>query len=169
MVSANRFWVGSNNSGVLVFDKEMQIDGADHVFLWSVRHREMQQYAADLARPHLRTVKDNEVVSSAIESYLAWHGAFATSWLSEELRYQGARKAKGAAEEQARRSLAERHAQYLASTGLANNGTRLASSRNFHRTPPCWRCGKQLDNSADIECISCGWIICSCGACGCSR
>lgn len=36
-----------------------------------------------------------------------------------------------------------------------------------HRTPPCYACGRGLDNAVDHECACCGWIICVCGACGC--
>lgn len=33
------------------------------------------------------------------------------------------------------------------------------------RDSDCWRCHKLLNNSDFPECINCGWIICSCGAC----
>lgn len=35
------------------------------------------------------------------------------------------------------------------------------------RTPNCYSCKKPLDNLSNIECSKCGWIKCSCGACGC--
>lgn len=36
-----------------------------------------------------------------------------------------------------------------------------------HRTPHCWNCKRGLDNYYQLECTSCWWIVCPCGACGC--
>ena len=36
-----------------------------------------------------------------------------------------------------------------------------------HRISNCYACKKPLDNLKEIECNRCGWIVCSCGACGC--
>ena len=129
----------------------------------------MESYVAELARPHIASVKEDKVISSTIDAYLEWYKQHGTKWLSEESQYQEARKKKESAEVNRRLELAEKHAQYLSSRGLTNDGTRLASSGQLHRTPPCWRCGERLDNSVDIECAACGWIICNCGACGCGR
>jgi hypothetical protein len=47
-------------------------------------------------------------------------------------------------------------------------GIRRASpQKRNHRVTHCWSCKKNLDNSIDFECMSCGWILCRCGACGC--
>ena len=34
-------------------------------------------------------------------------------------------------------------------------------------TKQCYSCKEELDNSVDLECSNCGWIVCICGACGC--
>lgn len=60
-----------------------------------------------------------------------------------------------------------RHHQFLADRGLSGRGTRRAVERN--RASFCWNCKQPVDNSIDLECSVCRWIICgSCGACGCT-
>jgi hypothetical protein len=31
----------------------------------------------------------------------------------------------------------------------------------------CYSCKSLLTNATELECASCGWILCKCGACGC--
>ena len=43
-------------------------------------------------------------------------------------------------------------------------------TRNYHsdhRVTHCWHCKTHLDGSRHHNCRRCGWIECSCGACGC--
>jgi len=40
---------------------------------------------------------------------------------------------------------------------------------NPNRIPNCYRCKKQLDDYNLFVCSTCGWIICKCGACGCTK
>lgn len=42
------------------------------------------------------------------------------------------------------------------------------SSKIHRRKASCFRCKTILDNHLNHECNSCGWILCMCGACGCS-
>ena len=44
---------------------------------------------------------------------------------------------------------------------------RKASSYKTLRAAHCWACHHPIDNQSMYECVSCGWIICFCGACGC--
>jgi len=37
------------------------------------------------------------------------------------------------------------------------------------RTTACWACHMPLDSIMSQTCPVCGWLICSCGACGCNR
>ncbi len=65
-----------------------------------------------------------------------------------------------------RKEIITAHEKFLLSKDLPYNGIRTNKNRR-HRTTHCYNCKKPLDNSVDVECNSCGWIICSCGACGC--
>ncbi len=62
----------------------------------------------------------------------------------------------------------EDHKKRILAAGLPYHGTRQPASRS-HRVTHCWRCAQQLDNTVDLECVGCGWIICACGACGCEH
>ena len=59
------------------------------------------------------------------------------------------------------------HANFLASRGLPPQTLRRSTRERSHRITHCWSCKSPLDNSIDLECPACNWIICACGACGC--
>lgn len=59
-----------------------------------------------------------------------------------------------------------KHKNFLSEMGIAYQGTRKAGQK-LHRVAHCWKCATLLDSKLDVECIACGWILCSCGACGC--
>lgn len=61
----------------------------------------------------------------------------------------------------------ERHKRFMEMTGRVYQGVG-PSYQKERRVTHCWFCKSELDNSIDIECRSCGWIICGCGACGCN-
>jgi hypothetical protein len=61
----------------------------------------------------------------------------------------------------------ERHRQFLANAG--RSAPKTVRARKKSRASYCWNCRQPVDNSIDLECSGCGWIICgSCGACGCT-
>lgn len=66
-------------------------------------------------------------------------------------------------------SIEDRHKRFLRERGLPDNGTRPAIATRLHRVTYCWSCKEHLDNDVDLECATCGWILCDCGACGCGR
>lgn len=57
------------------------------------------------------------------------------------------------------------HKNFLRDHGKPDLGTR--STSNKFRVTHCYSCKNELDSELYMECRSCGWIICSCGACGC--
>ncbi|WP_133300540.1 hypothetical protein [Seongchinamella sediminis] len=59
------------------------------------------------------------------------------------------------------------HSAHLKKLGLASTGTRPRSKQHPIRVTHCWSCTRDLDSTIDLECCSCGWILCRCGACGC--
>ena len=59
----------------------------------------------------------------------------------------------------------ERHRQFLENAGRSAQQTVRARKKN--RASFCGDCKQSLDNSIDLECTGCGWIVCGyCGACG---
>lgn len=63
--------------------------------------------------------------------------------------------------------LEERHRAKVAETNKQYLGVRLAQGGRRKRVTHCYSCKSALDNSINLECKACGWILCSCGACGC--
>lgn len=65
-------------------------------------------------------------------------------------------------------SITDRHREKLNKIGIDYRGVRLATQCNQkRRVTHCYCCKKPLDNNVDIECVSCNWILCICGSCGC--
>lgn len=82
------------------------------------------------------------------------------------LKAQERKKRKDDAKEAELRML-DRHKANLANIGRDYLGVRPSSESRVHRVSHCYSCKKDLDNTVDVECVSCGWILCRCGACGC--
>ena len=57
------------------------------------------------------------------------------------------------------------HRQFLRDRGAPYLGTQ-PTTKGF-RVTHCYSCKTDLNNELYKECRACGWIICSCGACGC--
>ena len=59
------------------------------------------------------------------------------------------------------------HSNFLTRIGKPFLGYVDGSKPHYRRVTHCYSCKRTLDNSLDIECKACAWIICPCGACGC--
>lgn len=66
-----------------------------------------------------------------------------------------------------RETLPARHRARIEELGLEYRGIRSATKARNRRVTHCWSCKDGLDNAVDVECALCGWILCTCGACGC--
>ena len=61
------------------------------------------------------------------------------------------------------------HAENLKDIGAPNHG--IGEIRLKTRVNHCnkRKCRRTVDNTYDLECLSCGWIVCArCGSCGCN-
>lgn len=60
----------------------------------------------------------------------------------------------------------QRHRQFLFEKGLSP----VDAIRTPHapRKAHCFRCAVELDGAVELECPLCAWMVCECGACGCS-
>ena len=136
----------------------------------------MGKYIADLIRKRIKPSRNLSEASIHIQAYQDWRGSSGDDWLASELSYYASRNQREAAEERARlereriaaMTPAERHKERLEKLGKEYLGVRPAAPNPLrHRTTHCYACKESLDNSIDIECAACGWILCDCGACGC--
>jgi hypothetical protein len=59
------------------------------------------------------------------------------------------------------------HQEKMEWAGKKYKGFRQREIKKLSRVTHFYSCKEQLDNSIDIECVSCNWILCWCGACGC--
>ena len=64
-----------------------------------------------------------------------------------------------------KKAVVNAHKAFLKKHRIGHKGTRIGFTT---RTEPiCVVCNRSNDGSIDLECNICGWVICSCGACGC--
>jgi len=65
------------------------------------------------------------------------------------------------------RKLERKNRLFLQMLGKKFAGTRKRDMSLPLRSTHCYSCKSGIDSSTDLECVRCGWILCSCGACGC--
>lgn len=173
-----KYWVGKRNDSQFrwVFDKRMQHEDSRMVYLFNADTLRMSEHPKEFARSVLVTVRDADR-SAAIAAYEEWHTHKGATFLKEdESRRRRAileRNAKEEAEnlrraveeEERRQETIARHKAYLEKHGKKYAG--VTESSMLHRVTHCYACMKHLDSDVSIECNTCGWLICSCGACGC--
>lgn len=70
--------------------------------------------------------------------------------------------------EEKRKQTIDRHRARITDMGREYRGAIIEKGKVI-RNAHCWSCKSQLSNASDVECASCGWIVCSCGACGCGK
>jgi hypothetical protein len=64
-----------------------------------------------------------------------------------------------------KKAVVSAHKAFLKKHRIGHKGTRLGFTTRAE--PICYVCNRSNDGSIDLECNICGWVICSCGACGC--
>ena len=171
-------WIGKLNQKTLVFDSSMQLPDCPHVFLWNTTSRAMEKYVPSVVKSLIRTNRVPEIAVHAATAYETWKHNDSQDWIEEEAKYYAERTAKearekaqrnclAAAREKARETLVERHRKALQTVGGTYLGVRKPSAPRNPRITHCYSCNGHLDNSIDIECAACGWILCICSACGC--
>lgn len=187
-------WVGEVEGEARVYDPAIQLPDCPHLFLWDPLSREMGKFIANLTRQRIKPHSNPEAAANHVKAYQQWHMLHGASWLEGEKRYYESRKlreveqekerlkreqerlererweAERAAEAEriAKLTPAERHKEHLEKLGKEYRGVRPATrDPRKRRITHCYSCKQRLDNSIDIECVSCNWILCKCGACGC--
>jgi hypothetical protein len=169
---AEQLWVGRLEEQSLVYDPSIQLPECPHVFLWNPATNEMEKYLAAGVRKHIKPHDRPQDVVAHIASYNAWKAIHSAAWLDEEKQYYEDRRLGEALDEEARVAarvtLEERHRLQLEKFGKAYYGLRAATGERRRRETHCYACKDALDNTIQVECVSCGWILCNCGACGCT-
>ena len=177
MKKDNDIWVGSfsNTGSIIVYDPSMQIQGQKNIYAYSVARGVMRQFDPEDIRQKVTTLA-HETRFQEIALYELWkeqHGsAFLASEplrLSDEAgRIDAANVRKAKEDEKNAAEIIRRHNEYLEDNGLPIPERRVLAP-STPRMTHCWNCKKPLSNLISVECESCKWIICSCGACGCGK
>lgn len=139
MTADGQIWVGIlEDEGPVVFDPRRQnSNDRQRAILWSSTDQKFSGYYKDMVKKYLTPTSDPILRESILGQY--------EDFLAHEIEIN--------------------HKNRLEELGIKYTGTSVSSKR--HRATHCYNCKNNLDNSIDIECNTCGWILCSCGACGC--
>jgi len=163
--STSSFWVGvvQETNAVLVFDDAVQT-GTDTEYWFSLRLGNMRSISKAhglKSRMTQLTYDDSKV---AISEYLKWKDLHLVSFLQEAI---GQLEKQIGDIDSRKLETVNRHQVFLRSigkTGLASASNKSARHRYIAN---CYRCREGLDSQLNLQCGSCHWLICQCGACGC--
>ena len=157
-----KVWVGVLDDVLLVFDEEIQLENSPHVFLWNVQAKEMQKYDPALLKKWIQKATAPSVIDAAESEYTAFKPTVVKEWLDIEIPRTRMRIAKDL-----ENTPEFRHKSKMNELGKKYLGVRVSARKRPHRVTICYACRATLDNTMQLECAACGWIICGCGACGC--
>jgi len=170
--------------GSVVFDSSIQLDDGS-VLLYVLNKDDVKKYIFDTEdRTMIWEVNDEDKIQELSKKYSSWK-KFYSSRLKALARKEPTlikqhtkdraellhrQKLKDRAELLHRQKLKDRaellHRQKLEEMGVSYIGIR-SNSTKIHRVTHCYDCKQGLDSTINLECMSCGWILCKCGACGC--
>lgn len=157
------------DSDLLVYDYPAQLKGTQLRY-YSLEFKTWRMLPSSSGAPQLKPVHGQEH-EAAVEAYrISTEGQ-----TIERATRDAAQASQQASEDAARRKegsftrsgAVERHRAFLSRLGLLPPGIRESSTASGRRMARCYSCRSALDSAANLECLACNWIICSCGACGC--
>ena len=163
----SRFRVGYDNEGTYVWDRNIQPECKWLCLLWCYDNKTFDIYETRLVKSYVKPVAEPALEALAIESYRTWDSENGTNFFNGK-RIELINNIKASLEAKTT-ALNEKHRTFLREKGLPDNGVRPVTEGRSHRVTHCWNCKGHLDNTVNVECATCGWIICNCGACGCGR
>lgn len=159
-MSSEAYWVGSRegSAGLWLYDPSVVHDNPKMIYLFRADDGVMAAHSRNV-RNYLSTVTDHRR-GTAIDRYLRWYQQHGAGFVVAD------RERKEREVEERRKKSIERHQEYLKEHGKQYSGV-IEGSTKKHRTTHCYSCKDSLDSSLHLECKSCSWLICYCGACGC--
>jgi hypothetical protein len=155
-----KLWVGNREGSkmVWVYDPDLEHVDQKMVYLFSTKTKKMKAYEKAFSRNVLQTMEGSQA-TDAIKQYLEWKEKFAKDFLDRDTNNYLSQL------ETRREETKRRHEEYLEKFGKENKGTSI--SKREHRVTHCYNCTQPLESGLFLECNSCSWLICYCGACGC--
>ncbi|HEV2150329.1 MAG TPA: hypothetical protein VGR37_23215 [Longimicrobiaceae bacterium] len=164
--NGGNLWIGrhSADGDILVFDPEVSDPAAGNVSLFSLTQFRHRVFPRSVVAARIPEVTDPDELARAEQRYREWPA------LKEE-REQERAVERGEVAERQRQGAIDRHRHFMEERGVPYEGVRdtgtgkTAGARR--RRTKCHSCGIALDDFAASECLVCGGVLCSCGACGC--
>ncbi len=167
-MNRDHLWVGKPEGSQMtfVFDEKMKHEDPSMVYLFSAKTGSMNEYKKAFARHRLKTVKGSEK-EYAISLYVAWHAKNGRSFLQNVHERATCEMTKHAELiEKKKRQAIRNHKEFIEKLGLEYQGVQPLEPKH-RRITHCYACKGHIDSNINIQCASCGWLICSCGSCGC--
>jgi hypothetical protein len=152
---------------IVVLDNRLYPLDKNKIFAYSLKDNMLKEYNKSAIISMGEIVEGSERIA-ALSKYQHWRDSETGLKQFSEIAAKQQREEEilKNLKEQAFQEALDKHKQYLDNLGIEYKGVKQADDKK-HRVAHCWRCKGHLDNSTDVECGVCGWILCSCGACGC--
>lgn len=166
--SNSDLWVGAfiKTGALILYDPKLQMAGHEWVNLYSKNKDGVRPFERSVVREKIRRASPAEQ-EQALRAYAEWeqkdNGAFVASELLEKEKKERKRTSDLLFNENQIRI--ERHKEFLGKSGKTGEAI-VVESRN-NRTTHCYSCKCNLSSNSNLECTTCHWLICECGACGC--
>lgn len=161
-------WVGAyiKTGALILYDPKLQIAGHEWVNLYSVNKDGIRPFERTVVRNKIRCASHTEH-EYALRAYEAWaqkdDGSFVAAELLDKEQEEKRRSSDLLLNDQ--QNQINQHREFLSKIGKSGEAKIVESRRN--RATNCYSCKCDLSSTANLECTSCNWLICKCGACGC--
>lgn len=165
--SSSDIWVGAfiKTGALILHDPNLQIGGREWVNLYSVDHNEIRPFDRSIVREKVRRANHTEY-DYALRAYETWTQKDNGSFVADELLAKKRKEEQHSSDltPKDQRDKINKHREFLRKTG--KSGEEKIVNARWDRATHCYSCKSSI-TMPNLECTSCNWIICECGACGC--
>lgn len=149
--SSSQYQAGFDKDGQYTFDRAVQPLDQNVCLLWDCETRKYDVFESRLVAKYVKTILDLATAQRVISTYMDWYTAHGDRWRTTE------------------RSALIGSLIVPTSRTTTEVPVSINTFGHRYRVAHCWRCREHLDSALNRECSACGWLKCSCGACGCGR
>ena len=167
-MSNSALWIGTfiKTGAIILYDPKLQIAGHEWVNLYSINKDGVRPFERSVVREKIRHASPAEK-EQALRAYAEWeqkdNGVFVAGELLEKEKKEKERTSDLTNKEHQTR--VERHKKFLDKIGKTGEARFVEPCNN--RATHCYSCKCNLSSNLNLECTTCHWLICECGACGC--
>ena len=158
-VEISNLWVGTFGFGPFVYDESIQTDQRT-VIIFELEQNEMTKYIREELRPLTKREKNAAVVKEITAKYVKWRRFYSSKISSVEEK-------PAFSFHEYREQAMTNHREKMSNLHKPYQGTVKPQPKRAKRKTYCYSCKKPLNSDLDQECMTCKWMLCHCGACGC--